>query len=246
MNWDLLQFILVGFVAQLVDGALGMAYGVLSMSFLLGLGVPPAAASASVHISEIFTTGLSGLSHLYHKNVDRRLFARLAVPGMVGGVIGAYLLTVAPVDVIKPVIAAYLAIVAAYIFWKAFRKMRPRHSGRGVVGLGFVGGFFDALGGGGWGPIVGGTLIAHGLVPRFVIGSLNLAEFFMAAAASATFVLSIRLDFGLVLIGLLIGGGIAAPFGAFITKRLPARPLMILVAATIMALSVHAIWRAFA
>jgi hypothetical protein len=151
---EILLYAAIGFVAQLVDGALGMAFGVISTSVLLLFGVPPAAASASVHAAEVVTTALSGLSHWFHGNVDKRLFWRLAGAGIVGGALGAYVLTELPVKFAQPAVAIYLCAMAGLIVYKAFRKRPVVPVTAGVAPLGFAGGFLDAIGGGGWGPIV--------------------------------------------------------------------------------------------
>jgi uncharacterized membrane protein YfcA len=236
---DILPYVIVGFLAQLVDGALGMAYGVTSTTFLLSLGIPPAAASASVHVAEVFTTGVSGISHHYYQNVDRRLLLRLAVPGCVGGAVGAYFLTQVPGDAIRPFIAGYLLIMAALILRRALTAVRPEPKERRVEPLGFVGGLLDAIGGGGWGPVVSSTLIARGRVPRYVVGSVNAAEFFVTFVTSATFIFSIGLDYGRIVLGLLIGGVLAAPLAGLLTKHLPARLMMMFVAIVVAALSVY-------
>ncbi len=156
-------FLLVGFFAQLVDGAVGMAYGVISSSVLLAFGVSPAQASATIHAAECFTTGASGVSHLIHRNVDWRLFFRLAPAGIVGGVLGAYVLTGFDPTFIKAVVIAYLGTLGLWMLWRAARglKEEPPHL-KHVVPLGVVGGFLDASGGGGWGPIVTSTLLGRG------------------------------------------------------------------------------------
>ncbi|MFN3230466.1 MAG: sulfite exporter TauE/SafE family protein, partial [Asticcacaulis sp.] len=160
-------FLLVGLLAQIVDGALGMAYGVTSSSVLIALGVPPAAASASVHVAEVFTTGASGLSHAAHKNVKWRLFFPLVIGGVLGGVAGAYLLTGIDGKIIKPFIVAYLGIMGFYILYRGLKGIIPaRFASRWAGPLGLVGGFFDAVGGGGWGPTVTSTMVGAGLEPR--------------------------------------------------------------------------------
>src|SRR5688500_9696249 len=159
--FDLLQFIAVGFAAQLVDGALGMAFGVISTTLLLSLGVPPAAASAGVHTVETFTTGVSGISHIFHKNVDWRLFARLAVPGVIGGVLGAYVLTQIDAETVKPFVLAYLGAIGLYLVWRGFHFPPTHKAPRVVEPLGLAGGFLDAAGGGGWGPVVTGNLLVQ-------------------------------------------------------------------------------------
>lgn len=181
-------YVVVGFLAQLVDGALGMAYGVISTTFLLSAGVAPAMASASVHTAEMFTTAASGLSHLRLGNVDRSLFARLCIPGVLGGVVGAYILTTVPAGVIRPVVTAYLLLIGLWIIARVWRRVQERRVTRGIARLALAGGFLDAIGGGGWGPIVTSTLVARGNNPRMTIGSVNLAEWFVTVAQTATFV----------------------------------------------------------
>lgn len=233
---EILIYALVGFVAQLVDGALGMAFGVISTSVLLFLGVPPAAASASVHAAEVVTTGLSGLSHWFHGNVDRRLFLRLATAGVIGGAIGAYVLTELPVKYVQPAVAIYLCAMAGFIVYKVFHKSEPRQLTTGIEPLGFGGGFLDAIGGGGWGPIVVSTLVARGHAPRHTIGSVNLAEFFVTLAISISFLISLGFTYLLIAGGLMIGGALAAPLAGWISKVMPPRLLMILISIVVLSL----------
>lgn len=242
---DLLPFIAVGFAAQMVDGALGMAFGVISSTLLLSLGVPPAAASAGVHAAESFTTAASGTSHIAHKNVNWRLFSRLVVPGVLGGVLGAYVITRLEAEVARPFIFAYLGILAIYLVWKGLRGSpvggRPRY----VAPLGLAGGFLDAAGGGGWGPIVTSNLLVQGATPREVIGTVIVAEFFLTATISATFILTMGwAAFTTATVGLLLGGMLAAPLGAMVAKRAPARALLILVGTILAAISLFGIARA--
>ncbi len=185
---DILLYVIIGFVAQMIDGAIGMAYGVTASSVLLGLGVPPATASACVHAAEFFTTGASGLAHWRLGNVDRNLLMRLAVPGMIGGAIGAYALGELPGEAVRPFISAYLLLLGVFIVWKALatRSIKPP-APRAVAPLGFFGGMLDAIGGGGWGPIVTSTLLGQGATTRYAIGSVNLAEFFVTLVISTTF-----------------------------------------------------------
>jgi hypothetical protein len=242
MDTSILLFVLVGFVAQLIDGALGMAYGVTSNTFLLSLGIPPKYASASVHAAEVVTTAISGLSHWRFGNVHFDLAKRLVIPGVIGAAIGAYLLTKIDGDVIKPYIAIYLAIMGLVIIWKAFREVALRRVRSWLIPLGFVGGLMDAIGGGGWGPIVTTTLVARGNEPRFTVGSVNWTEFFITLSQSIVFVLTLRsglLDYGKIILGLLIGGALAAPLGAYAAKHLPRRPFMVLVGALIVGLSIR-------
>jgi hypothetical protein len=239
---NILVFVIVGLAAQLIDGALGMAYGVSSTTFLLSIGVTPAAASASVHAAEIFTSGISGLSHWRLGNVDRGLVRQLLIPGVIGGVVGAYLLTTIPVTIIKPLVSLYLLVMGWVILRRSFQPLRESPSTTPLVPLALVGGFFDAIGGGGWGPIVTTTLVATGSNPRFVVGSVNLAEFFVTVAESVTFILSIGLTHWTIILGLIIGGAIAAPLAAYVCQRLPPRTLMRAVGVLIILLSIRTIY----
>lgn len=230
-------FLAVGFLAQLVDGAVGMAYGVISTSVLLAFGVPAAQASATIHAAECFTTGASGASHMLHKNVDWRLFWRLTPAGVAGGVVGAYLLTGFDPTFIKAVVVAYLGVLGVYMLTRALRepKEEPPHL-QHVVPIGVVGGFLDASGGGGWGPIVTSTLLGRGHAPRYVIGSVNSAEFVVTVAISLTFLITLltgrfELEGGVIsggaaLAGLITGGLFAAPLAGYVTKAAPARWLL--------------------
>jgi uncharacterized membrane protein YfcA len=232
-----LIFLAVGFLAQLVDGALGMAYGVISSSVLLAFGVPPAQASATIHAAECFTTGASGVSHMTHRNIDWNLFFRLAPAGIIGGVIGAYVLTGLDPTFIKAVVIAYLGVLGLLMLSRAIRGLKeaPPHVEH-VIPLGIIGGFLDASGGGGWGPVVTSTLLGRGHTPRYVIGSVNAAEFFLTLAISITFLwtlLSGRLVLeggfatgGASLAGLVLGGLVAAPLAGYVTKIVPARQLL--------------------
>lgn len=243
MDENIIIFAMVGFFAQMIDGALGMAYGVSSTTFLLSIGIPPVGASASVHTAEIFTSGISGLSHLKFGNVDKKLFKKLLIPGVIGGILGAYILVSIPGKIIKPFVAVYLLIMGLMILWKAFKKIQEEKVRTKLFPLGIVGGFFDAIGGGGWGPIVTSTLIARGNNPRFSIGSVNLAEFFVTVAEVATFFTMIGLlRYWQIIVGLIIGGVIAAPLAAYVCKRLPARVLMIIIGILIVGLSLRTIY----
>lgn len=246
MDTSIILYIVVGFLAQIIDGAMGMAYGVSSNTFLLSMGVPPAAASASVHMAEVVTTGVSGASHWKMGNIDWKLIWRLLIPGVIGGITGAYLLTTFDGNIIKPYIAAYLLIMGVIILVKAFNHVeRSREHGHSVSLLGLAGGFFDSIGGGGWGPLVTTTLVARGNNPRFTIGSVNFSEFFVTFAESVTFILTLNfLSYWRIILGLLIGGVIAAPLAAFLARKLPVKVLMILVGLLIIVLSIRTIYLA--
>jgi len=231
-------FIAVGFGAQMIDGALGMAYGVISSTLLLTLGVPPAAASASVHASETFTTGVSGISHILHRNVDWPIFLRLVIPGVIGGVVGAYLLSHIDGSAVKPFIQTYLVGIGLWLLWRGFHLPPEPKSPRVVAPLGLVGGFMDATGGGGWGPIVTSNLLIQGASPRHTIGTVNTVEFVLTLAISFTFLLHLGWEtFTVATLGLLLGGVVAAPFGAMLAKRLAPKPLMVAVGIVLSATS---------
>ena len=242
---DLLPFIAVGFVAQIVDGALGMAFGVISNTLLVSLGVPPALASSRVHTVEVFTTAASGISHVLHRNVDWWLFARLALPGMVGGALGAYVLTRIDAGVAKPFVLGYLALIGLYLLWRALRHSHQTKRPKVIAPLGLVGGFLDAAGGGGWGPIVTSNLLVQGAEPRKVIGTVNTSEFFLTVVISATFIWALGpRAFVDATIGLLIGGIAAAPLGAFATKHIAPKPLLTMVGLVLTATSLFGLYRA--
>ena len=243
-----LLFLMVGFLAQAVDGALGMAYGVISSSVLLAVGVPPATASASVHGAEVFTTAASAGSHIWHRNIEWRLLAPLAIAGVIGGCLGAYVLTGIEGDVIKPFVIAYLALMGIYILWRASHDIRIRRISSWITGpLGLVGGFLDAVGGGGWGPTVSSTLVGAGQEPRRAIGTVNTAEFFLAVAISAAFVWALLSghwrdadalqNHAAAVGGLVVGGLAAAPFAGLIAKRVPRRTLTYAVGVLLLALA---------
>ncbi len=228
-------FVIVGFVAQMIDGTLGMAYGVSCSTLLLYIGISPRVASAAVHTAEVFTTGVSGLSHLGFNNIDRHLFFRLVFPGVVGSVLGAYLLAeVINGTVIKPYVALYLLILGMVILIKGIRNKRKEHTEVKKAGLlAFVGGFLDAIGGGGWGPIVTSNIINQGKNPKETIGTVNTTEFFVAFFSTGVFLFFVGIDSWPVVLGLILGGIVAAPIGAFLAHKINKRILMVLVGAVV-------------
>lgn len=246
MNAELLLYALAGFLAQLIDGALGMAYGVTASSLLMSFGVPPAAASATVHAAECFTTGASALSHRAFGNISRELFRRLLLPGVIGAGIGAYVLTAFPGDRLKPFIAAYLLIMGLVIIRKAFQAAPPRVVETHLGPLAFLGALADAIGGGGWGPIVASNLIARGHDLRLTIGSVNAVEFFVTLASSAVFLLMLGPGHWQIIAALAAGGLLATPLGAWACSRLPRKPFLVAVGLLVAALSVRTLWRAVA
>jgi uncharacterized membrane protein YfcA len=243
----LLPFILVGFAAQIIDGALGMAFGVISSTLLVSvLGVPPATASAGVHLVECFTTGVSGISHAIHKNVNWKLFFRLLIPGIIGGVGGAYLLVSLDAAVTRPFVMTYLAAIGVYLLWRGLHYPPANKEPKIVEPLGLAGGFLDAAGGGGWGPVVTSNLLVQGAQPRTTIGTVNSVEFFLTVAISITFIAGLGFAaFTNAVIGLLIGGVLAAPFGAVIAKRINPQTLLVLVGVVLTLTSVYSIYRYF-
>lgn len=241
-----LVFVAIGLCAQLVDGALGMAYGLVSSSILLAMGMPPAAVSASVHTAEVFTTGVSGAAHGMLGNVDRRLMLRLAVPGVVGGVIGASVLSRIDGNAIKPWIHAYLLVLAVLILLRAVGRRLPRGEVKRVGVLGFFSGLLDAIGGGGWGPMATSTLLANGGEARTSIGTVSASEFVVTLAISITFLLSIGIEHWQVILGLLVGGVIAAPLAALLVRHVRERTVLFAVGGLVLAISVFQIWKALA
>ena len=245
---EFLLFLVVGFLAQTVDGALGMAYGVISTTTLLAFGVSPAHASASVHAAELFTTAASGSSHLYHRNIDWKLFWRLMPFGVIGGVLGAFVLTAFPGSVMRPYVTVYLAFVGVYLVSRSFRKIPSGPvTSKAVAPLGLAGGFLDAAGGGGWGPIVTTGLLGFGGTPRYVIGTVNAAEFLITLSVSLAFLLALlsghwqeggELTGHLTAVGgLIVGGVLAAPLAGFVVRKLKEKILLRLVGGLIVLLA---------
>jgi uncharacterized membrane protein YfcA len=247
----LVIFFIIGFFAQFIDGTVGMGYGAFSASLLIGMGIMPALASASIHTAEIFTTLFSGISHLKFGNVKKEWLLLLIIPGAVGGGLGAWFLASIPGDTMKPFVAGFLIIMGAIMLYrfiptkKASKPSRlskalssPRFSSKKIPILGFIAAFFDAVGGGGWGPIATpGLILTENEEPRKVVGTVNLAEFFITIVIAATFFFTLGAgEYDWRMIGmLLIGGVIAAPIAAYLCKRLPARILGILVGAVLVA-----------
>lgn len=237
--------VLVGLIAQTVDGALGMAYGITSTSFLLATGSSPAVASASVHIAEVFTTGVSGISHVKLGNVNKSLFLRLLIPGILGASMGAWLVSSVDSAIIKPIVSGYLFLMGLYVISKVFKKITPRReTPKHVAKLGLFGGFVDAVGGGGWGPVVTTTLVGTGQDPRTTIGSVNLAEFFLTFTSAAVFAGLVEEGPWPTVAGLVVGGLFAAPFAAYLTRHLKTKTLLLLVGGVISGISLYNLYRA--
>jgi uncharacterized membrane protein YfcA len=243
---DALPFILIGFTAQMIDGALGMAFGVTTQTLLVSvMGVPPAGASASVHLVELFTTGASGLSHMWQKNVDWGLFKRLVPFGVLGGVTGAYLLSNIDASAARPFVMLYLTGIGFYLLWRAIRLSQPKFADPKYTSpLALTGGFLDAAGGGGWGPVVTSNLLIQGGNPRKVIGTVNTAEFLLTLSISVTFLFTLGpAAFTLITVGLILGGVVAAPFGAVLASRVRPRVLLFAVSLVLIVTSAYNIWK---
>lgn len=254
---DLLKYLFVGLVAQMVDGALGMAYGATATAFLASIGVSATQSSASIHISEVFTTGASGISHFRLGNVNKKLFYNLVIPGIVGAILGATVLSLAEQgnifteqqikDWLRPLTTLYTLILGLLILRKAMMKVIPKRKIKRIAPLAVFGAFMDSIGGGGWGPIVTSTLLSSGRSIKYTIGSVNTAEFFIALASSITFTLFVGVEAGLwkVIFGLVVGGVFAAPFAAVLVSKVKRRPLMTFVGCFIIFLSVNTFLKIF-
>ncbi len=244
---SLLPFIAVGFAAQMVDGALGMAFGVISNTMLVAvLGVPPAAASQRVHLVECFTTATSGISHLLHGNIDKKLFFSLLVPGIAGGVLGAYVLSSIDASVMKPFVLMYLTAIGLWLLVRGMLYPPRLKEAKFIAPLGLVGGFLDAAGGGGWGPVVTSNLLIQGADPRKVVGTVNSVEFFLTLTVSIAFIWHLGIaDVAGATLGLLIGGVAAAPIGAWAAKKIPVKPMLIMVGVVLIATSLFGVYKAW-
>lgn len=245
-NGDFVIFLLIGIFAQLVDSTLGMGYGTTCTSFLLSFGVNPAISSMAVHVAEMFTTGASAISHYRFKNINEKLVLRLLIPGVLGAITGAYLLSdVIDGDAIKPYIALYMMILAIIIILKGLRKKIVKKETKQIGLLAVFGGFMDSVGGGGWGPIVTSTLMGRGGDPRYTIGSVNTAEFAVAFSSGITFILFEGISGWRVIAGLIVGGVIAAPLGAYLVNKIPRKPITILVGVLLVFLSLRTLIKLF-
>lgn len=246
MTADFFMLFGIGVLAQIIDGALGMAFGVVANAAMLSIGMPPAPASALVHTAEIFTTGASAASHVYHRNVDWKLVRRLGIAGVLGAIVGAWVLSNLDVSAARRYVYLYLLLMGAYILLKSMQITPARQApARWTAPLGFTGGFLDASGGGGWGPVVTATLIGAGQPPRQTVGSVNTTEFFVTAAAATTFFAELGSAHLQHLLPLILGGVLAAPMGGWAVKHISARLLMGAVGALIVVLSAIQLARAF-
>jgi uncharacterized membrane protein YfcA len=239
--------IFAGFLAQLVDGALGMGYGVTCTTILLSLGVNLPAISGSIHTAEMFSSGASGYSHYRFGNVNKKLFKALIIPGVIGAIVGAYLLSKFGDEYakyIRPVLAAYTLVLGVRIFYAAFKKNKKPQKVKNAGWLAGAGGFLDSFGGGGWGPLVTSTLISKGRTPRFVIGTVSITEFFVTLASALTFFSMLGISHWQIIVGLIIGGTLAAPIAAKLAGKLPLKTMFISVGSLVIIWSLRILLKA--
>lgn len=239
MGTDLVFYVVAGFLAQIVDGSLSMAYGLTASSILLTAGLPAATVSATVHTAECFTTGASALSHRAFGNVDKTLFKKLIIPAVTGAIIGAYVLSSLAVGMLRPFIAVYLVLMGIIIIYKVWRDFPSRRITSFIRPLGFFGALIDAIGGGGWGPIVASNLAARGHDIRTTVGTVIAVEFFVTLAASLTFFFTMGPQHFDIILALAGGGILAAPFGAWIVKKVPVKPFMVFVGIFIISMGTY-------
>ncbi|MBA3815371.1 MAG: sulfite exporter TauE/SafE family protein [Parachlamydiaceae bacterium] len=239
---DFLIFFTIGFIAQIIDGALGMAYGLTTTTFLLNFGVPPISATAITHAAECITTGFSAIAHHRLGNVNKTFFFRLLFPGVIGAILGVLLITNIDADIIKPFMAIYLLVMGIVIISKAFTVFPPVTVTHHLAPLGFIGGFMDAVGGGGWGPIITSTLLARGQNARMTIGSVNASEFFISVTVTIAFFFSHTFIGWPIVAALAAGGAVAAPIGAWLCKHIPVKVLLFVVGLLIIGLSTRMLW----
>jgi hypothetical protein len=247
---QVLTYIAIGFAAQMIDGAFGMAYGPTTTSFLMAMGISPAVASATLHTAEVFAAGTASVSYYRHKNINFKLFKLLVVAGVVGAILGASLLSFVSKEqlgVVKPLVALYTLSLGIIVIRRALasRTIRPKKNIRLIPAVGFVGSFFDSIGGGGWGAIVTSSLVALGRDVRYAIGSAHLAKFVVATTSAITFVLLIGFHHWLIVAGVILGSMLAAPFSVMIGNRIPKRNGLIIVGALVIVLSLRTILRSF-
>lgn len=238
--------VLAGFVAQMVDGALGMGYGVISTTVLLSTGLNPAAISGSIHTAEMFSSGASGYSHYRFGNINKKLFKTLVFPGVLGAVVGAALLAYLGEEYgewLRPVLSVYTLLLGLRILINAFKKKRESQKVKNAGWLAGAGGFLDSFGGGGWGPLVTSTLISKGKTPRYIIGTVSLTEFFVTFGSALTFFVILGTSHIETIAGLIIGGLLAAPLAAKLAGRLKTKTMLISVGALVIISSLRTLWK---
>ncbi|WP_294215281.1 sulfite exporter TauE/SafE family protein [uncultured Chryseobacterium sp.] len=239
---------LVGFLAEIVAGSMGMGYGVICTTTLLFLNIPPHVVSASIHSAESFTTAAGSISHVRLKNVSKSLVKKLAIPAVIGAVIGAVCLTYLGeyyARLTKTIIAFYTLYLGFQILSNAFKEKQSKKLKRktNLTRLGVIGGFIDSFAGGGWGPLVTGTLIKNAFTPRFAVGSSTVAKFILTLTAAITFFITLGVQHWNIILGLLIGGIITAPFSAMLTAKLPVKKMFIIIGTLVIVMSSITIYK---
>jgi uncharacterized membrane protein YfcA len=236
--------LLFGSIAAFIDGSLGMAYGVTGTAFLLGYGISPIKAVAYIHIAEIFVSGSSGLNHWKIGNVDTKLFKKLLIPGIIGAILGALVITKVKIYYLSIVISIYLLFMGIFLIAKAYAKIKLQIKQKNsvVLPLAVTGGFVDGAGGGGWGPVVATSLLGGKMMPRKVIGTVNASEFFINLASATTFLFLVKITDWEALAGLIIGGFLITPYAAKATSRMSVKMILTVVGCLITALSVRKIY----
>jgi uncharacterized membrane protein YfcA len=241
-------YVLTGFLAQLIDGALGMGYGLVSATCLMTAGINPVTISAAIHTSEVFTSGISGYSHYKFGNVNRKLFRHLVIPGILGAALGAIGLIIMGAHAgqwLMPLLAGYAFLLGIRILVRALRNSKTQRKVKRIGWLAAAGGFLDSFGGGGWGPLVTSTLLAGGRNPRYTIGSVSLTEFFVTLTSATTFFIAAGTNHWPVIAGLLLGGAVASPIAVRLAGKLPTRTLLIAVGVLVIFWSVRLIIKSF-
>ena len=251
LDSNFVKYVLVGGIAQLIDGALGMAYGVSVTTFLLSIGIPaitPAVASASMHASEVFTTGASSLVYMRFRNINKKMFKLLLWPGIIGTIVGVFTVSYLGKEyfkILKPLVSFYTLILGVLIIAKAVNFKLKKSKTKRIQPIAALGGFLDSVGGGGWGPIVTASLIAGGRNLRYAIGTSHLAKFFIALTSTVTFFILIGIDHWPIIFGLVIGGMIVAPFSINLSTKIPTKPGLILVGIVVILVSLKTLLKAF-
>ncbi|ACY40303.1 hypothetical protein BLBBGE_282 [Blattabacterium sp. (Blattella germanica) str. Bge] len=246
LNQSFLYLMFTGFFAQLVDGAIGMGYGLTCTTILLSLGIPLPSISASIHTAEIFSSGISGFSHYKMGNVNKKLFKILLIPGVLGSIIGAFLLSKFGeyyAFYIKPMLASYTFFLGVKILLKTWKKDHQKT--KKIGWLAGCGGFLDSFVGGGWGPFVTSTLISKGRTPKYVIGSVSLSEFFVTFSSALTFFSLLGINYWKIVFGLVFGGLFAAPLAAKISGKLPIKIMCFSIGILVIIWSVRILYNCF-
>jgi uncharacterized membrane protein YfcA len=247
-NYIFYWMLLIGFLAEIVAGSMGMGYGVICTTTLLFLNIPPHIVSASIHSAESFTTAAGSISHIKLKNVSKSLVKKLAIPAVIGAVIGALSLTYLGEyysKITKTVIAFYTLYLGFQILSNAFKPKQNKSLKRktNLTRLGVIGGFIDSFAGGGWGPLVTGTLIKNAFTPRFAVGSSTVAKFILTLTSAITFFFTLGIQHWNIILGLLIGGIITAPFSAMLTSRLPVKKMFVIIGTLVIVMSSITIYK---